>query len=984
MPYARRGRAKTYDSDSLLFRSILGVLLIAIGVLSLISIVGGVSGAVFTAIKQGMQGLGGVMCPGIPLFFIWGGALVAFSARRKAPVRAILLLLLLYFCVLGILNLLSKIGTRDLLEYAIVHNQNLKPPAPDAAGYWAVITAGYQLSAASGAFGGALGMLTAWPLWTYTSYIIGVAILGAISLTCVLFFSKLDVVGMVRHFRGTSDQRLEQRELKRQQKVYEKQLAAQERAEADSRGLTQNQTAMNTPMQPAQYTQPMPGQTQPAAPQGYSAFAGNAAWPQGMPAMNGTQQLMPQAAFPNPANVPQGGLFNDMIVPELPDGASTPTWKLKKPLGKKSADTAGALTAIADAPVRDRDMNRALEKMEDNRKRKEQIQQRISNPEETASSYNYTLDDARLRSAAKQTRAFGSGLAANPPAASAQNVSKPGAMSREQIAYANQTAAYRAPDEQTRMEPAAPVNDPFSAYKKPAGSQLATGQRSNQPNRPTPPKAEHGATTDGHEKAYPYPMIELLNLQTQTPPDTREMDRLNAIRLEQTLDSFGIPAQVQHVTHGPAVTRFELGLNSSGINVKRIMNIADNIALDMAANGGVRIEVPIPGTNLFGVEVPNQEIIGVSLAEVLTSPEMTNAKSPLSVALGKDISGRPVICDLAKMPHLLIAGQTGSGKSVCINAIINSLLFRASPEEVRMIMIDPKVVELQGYNHVPHLLIPVVSDSHKAAGALAWAVQEMLDRYHKMQSKGVREITAYNAKVKGDEPKLPRIVIIIDELSDLMLACKKEVEESIIRLAQLARAAGIHVVIATQRPTVNVITGLIKANVPSRIAFAVASSIDSRTILDMNGAEKLLGRGDMFYFPTGAKAPTRVQGCFVSDAEINNVVEYIGNNSETDYDVSINEIMESQSADETDADADDADDSDQDDRLQEAVEMVLTDGQASISMLQRRMKIGYARAGRLIDDMAARGIVSKSAGSKPREILISYEQYLQKKDAYLR
>lgn len=301
-----------------------------------------------------------------------------------------------------------------------------------------------------------------------------------------------------------------------------------------------------------------------------------------------------------------------------------------------------------------------------------------------------------------------------------------------------------------------------------------------------------------------------------------------------------------------------------------------------------------------------------------------------------------------------------------------------------MIMIDPKVVELQGYNRVPHLLIPVVSDPHKASGALAWAVQEMLDRYHKMQSKGVREITAYNAKVKGDEPKLPRIVIIIDELSDLMIACKKEVEESIIRLAQLARAAGIHVVVATQRPTVNVITGLIKANIPSRIAFAVASSIDSRTILDMNGAEKLLGRGDMFYYPTGAKAPMRVQGCFVSDQEISNVADYIGKNSEPDYDESINEIMESQGAEDATDDADSADDGELDDRLQEAIEMVLTDGQASISMLQRRMKIGYARAGRLIDDMAARGIVSKSAGSKPREILITYEQYLQKKDTLLR
>jgi S-DNA-T family DNA segregation ATPase FtsK/SpoIIIE len=474
---------------------------------------------------------------------------------------------------------------------------------------------------------------------------------------------------------------------------------------------------------------------------------------------------------------------------------------------------------------------------------------------------------------------------------------------------------------------------------------------------------------------YVYPSIELLNLQQREIKDTRAQDTENAGRLEKTLESFNIPAKVQRVTHGPAVTRFELGLLSSGVNVKRIMSIADNIALDLAANGGVRIEIPIPGTNLFGIEVPNREIQSVSLAEVLLSPEMKNAKSPLTVALGRDIAGKPVLCDLAKMPHLLIAGQTGSGKSVCINAIINSLLYRTSPEDVRMIMIDPKVVELQCYNVIPHLLIPVVSDPHKAAGALSWAVAEMLERYHKMQTKNVREISAYNAKLEPGEEKLPRIVIIIDELADLMLACKKDVEESIIRLAQLARAAGIHMVVATQRPTVDVITGLIKANIPSRIAFAVSSSIDSRTILDQNGAEKLLGKGDMFYFPTGASAPLRVQGCFLSDAETERVVTFIGEHSKVEFDEDVLESLENSDDTTNPLDEGGGDDSGVDDRLAEAIEMVIADGQASISMLQRRMKIGYARAGRLIDDMANRGIVSKSVGSKPREVLITREEF---------
>ena len=718
---------------------------------------------------------------------------------------------------------------------------------------------------------------------------------------------------------------------------------------------------------------------------------------------------MQQTMFSNNLDDKPAELYDEMIVPEMPSGTKPSAWKLRAGSGKREPRELKTPEPMPDvqaaALARDREAAKVLERMEENRRRKEEIERKIRGQGNDTLQYPDTLPGkarpVENKAVDVPQNTFAPAQRAEPvparPILKTTEVSSPvwvappqapeeyePPMTAAQIAFANQAAAYQPPHAPEAPRAAMAASAPperFEAYKKPTNVQPM-----GQPivKLPKQNANDSGKPLAKVKKPYPYPMIELLNLRTQSIPDTRDIDRTNATKLEQTLESFGIPARVQRVTHGPAVTRFELGLVSSGINVKRIMNIADNIALDMAANGGVRIEVPIPGTNLFGVEIPNKEIISVSLADVLTSPEMTNAKSPLSVALGKDIAGRPVICDLAKMPHLLIAGQTGSGKSVCINAIINSLLYRATPDEVRMIMIDPKVVELQGYNKVPHLLIPVVSDPHKAAGALSWAVQEMLDRYHKMQSKGVREITAYNAKVVDDEPKLPRIVIIIDELSDLMLACKKEVEESIIRLAQLARAAGIHVVVATQRPTVNVITGLIKANIPSRISFAVASSIDSRTILDMNGAEKLLGKGDMFYYPTGEKSMIRVQGCYLSDSEISNIVDYIGMNSDTDYDNRINEMMDS--SDEPDADAvtDSGEESENDERLQEAVEMVLTDGQASISMLQRRMKIGYARAGRLIDDMASRGIISKSAGSKPREILISYEQYLQQRDTLLR
>ncbi len=983
MQRTKKGRAKTYNSDSLMIRSVTGILLIAIGILSLISVVGGVSGSVFLIIKRATQGLGGALCLGIPILFIWGGALIAFSAQRRVPVRAFLLLSLLYICVLGIFNLLSKIGTLTFMEYAAAY-KNGASAITSTNGYGGFLSAGYQICAANGTFGGAVGMLTAWPLWTFVGSIGGTAILAAIGLMCVLFVSKFDVIGVIRQYRENAQQRTEAREAKMERHAYEKELKKQQRKqgyentdETAHDNVVPVQTKIQAMQQAAkQETMQIAGQ------QGFSGFTGGIpAWPQNNASVQMGQQT--QDAQQN-MFVPgqQVTLYDEMIVPESPSNTNAPTWKLKNIFNRKEAAApveaavAAPTTTFAPTGDKDREVNRVLEKMEENRKRKQEIEQRIGQASGAGINTPVTpTAQTVLSKAAKKTQPNRN-------------------MTQRQIDYANQTAAYQPPERPQTTQPVeSPVKtaqqDLFAAYKKPDTTDRThpmSGQRLDHPSLKLPEKRKteiKESTQIKKHTDYPYPMIELLNLQTQSIPDTREQDETSARRLEKTLESFSIPARVKRVTHGPAVTRFELGLISSGINVKRILNIADNIALDMAANGGVRIEVPIPGTNLFGVEVPNKEIIGVSLAEVLTSPEMTNAKSPLSVALGKDIAGRPVICDLAKMPHLLIAGQTGSGKSVCINAIINSLLYRSTPEEVRMIMIDPKVVELQGYNKVPHLLIPVVSDPHKASGALAWAVQEMLDRYHKMQSKGVREITGYNARVTGDEPKLPRIVIIIDELSDLMLACKKEVEESIIRLAQLARAAGIHVVVATQRPTVNVITGLIKANIPSRIAFAVASSTDSRTILDMNAAEKLLGRGDMFYYPTGAKAPLRVQGCFVSDAEIANVVDYIGKNSEPDYDETINEIMEStQDGDEDDADTDNA--SDTDERLQEAIEMVLTDGQASISMLQRRMKIGYARAGRLIDTMATRGVVSKSAGSKPREILMSYEQYEQQQERLLR
>ena len=444
-----------------------------------------------------------------------------------------------------------------------------------------------------------------------------------------------------------------------------------------------------------------------------------------------------------------------------------------------------------------------------------------------------------------------------------------------------------------------------------------------------------------------------------------------AARLQRTLYSFGVQAKVENVSVGPAITRYELK-PAEGVRVSKIANLADDIALNLAAET-IRIEAPIPGKQAVGIEVPNKEKEMVPLRDVIESDEFKNNSSKLSIALGKDVAGSVVIGNIAKMPHVLIAGSTGSGKSVCINTIITSIIYNAKPSEVKLVMVDPKVVELSVYNGIPHLLIPVVTDPKKAAGALAWAVQEMDNRYNLFAEKNVRDLKGYNHAVErdGENGKLPQIVIIIDELADLMMVAAKEVEESICRLAQKARAAGMHLVIATQRPSVDVITGLIKANVPSRIAFAVSSQVDSRTILDQVGAEKLLGKGDMLFFPSGEAKPTRVQGAFVSDEEVEAIVEFVKSNGTATYSEDILESIENNNKTDKEKalEAEQSADDDTDPFLEEAINTVVETGQASTSFIQRRFKVGYARAGRIIDQMEERGVISGYQGSKPREVL---------------
>ena len=481
---------------------------------------------------------------------------------------------------------------------------------------------------------------------------------------------------------------------------------------------------------------------------------------------------------------------------------------------------------------------------------------------------------------------------------------------------------------------------------------------------------------------YEFPSVSLLELRRQGMVDATSEMRENSVRLAEALKSFGIEPHIVNVIRGPAITRYELELDK-GVKLSKITGLSEDIALALGASG-VRISAIPDKISVVGIEVPNKAVNTVYAREVIDSAAFRNSKSRVSFAVGKDISGNCIVGDIAKLPHMLIAGTTGSGKSVCMNTLILSLLYKAKPDEVKMIMVDPKMVELGIYNGIPHLLIPVVTDPKKAAGALQWTVTEMMRRYRLMSDMGVRDLESYNKAVYADpdQQKMPQVVVVIDELADLMMAAAKEVEESICRIAQMGRASGIHLVIATQRPSADVITGLMKANIPSRIAFAVSSAMESRIILDTQGAEKLVGKGDMLFSPLGQGKPKRVQGCFVTDDEVQAVVAAIKAQSQSNYSSDIMEQIEKraeQSGKGSSADASKSapDEEEGDELLPAAVEVVLQTGQCSTSMLQRHLKLGYARAARIVDEMEERGIVGPLKGAKPRDVLVTREQWDQ-------
>ena len=520
-------------------------------------------------------------------------------------------------------------------------------------------------------------------------------------------------------------------------------------------------------------------------------------------------------------------------------------------------------------------------------------------------------------------------------------------------------------------EPAAPAVQPDPAVRKVTANEAAASAKE------VTQEIEKASTAP--KVVYKYPPIDLLKIPGRSAADGSSEMKRNSVRLNDTLASFKIDAHIINVTRGPSVTRYEVELDK-GVRLNKLTTVADDIALSLGVPS-VRI-APVPQKiSVVGIEVPNQIVTNVALREVIDSREFKASRSKSTFAVGKDIGGSCIVGNIAKMPHMLIAGTTGSGKSVCMNSIIISLLYKASPEDVKLIMVDPKMVELGIYNDIPHLLIPVVTDPKKAAGSLQWAVTEMMRRYKMMSDAGVRDLESFNSIIESEQEgeKLPQVVIIIDELADLMLVAAKEVEDSICRIAQMGRAAGMHLIIATQRPSADVITGLMKANIPSRIAFSVASAMESRIILDTPGAEKLVGKGDMLFAPIGTGKPQRVQGCFVTDGEVEAVATYVKDNFKADYDASVMDEIEKttlQTGKKTGPEPEaNAEEMAGDEMLPQAVEVIFDTKQASVSMLQRRLKLGYARAARIMDEMEEKGIVGPSQGSKPRDILISREQW---------
>ncbi|MDR3051724.1 MAG: DNA translocase FtsK [Oscillospiraceae bacterium] len=942
-------------------RPAMGILVLGLGVLLFACLMMSSNAPLIVFARKFLQGTAGSLCLLLPFLVCWAGLTMAFSEKAQVNNRRMFLVAALFVLVTTFIQLFQ---IQDMRDY------NMRTGAEDSYMRFIELTAWRSSEISVG--GGVVGALLAWPLWS------ALDLWGAILLLCVLILADLVLLTGVAF--GDTGARLAGwwRDARASMAAYreDKRLQREQRAAQ----AAQEEEILLYDAPPAEAIPPRQGRKRqaPLPPQP----GGNTAR---IPAMDA---LSP--ADPYDTDYDAEAAYEEPYSPAYEAGYEEPYEEpsAQRPSRRSAAGRAEAARP-AGAPIRDAQPWQGASAQPAGRAL---YVERVPAGDGAPAPRAGVAPAARAASRQQNGGATGGLYIENVLSQAGDGEPATGSLRRRRTPVDRVSARHEdAPEErETAVQPdagpegadtlddTAPWDDePFD--DEPAPESLPQAETPGAPRRrldetPLGLPAKKKPGEEPQPEPYRFPPLNLLKQPAvRTAPDTRAQDEAGAGKLLETLRSFGIQAKVLNVTHGPAITRYELQ-PAPGVKVSRIVGLADDIALNMASAGGVRIEAPIPGKPAVGIEISNENISTVTLREVLDSDELRRQTSALACALGKDIAGRRVVADLAKMPHVLIAGATGSGKSVCINTLICSLIYRAAPEEVRMILIDPKVVELSVYNGIPHLLLPVVTDPKKASGALSWAVSEMEQRYRRFAEQGVRDIRGFNAALAEEEPAMTQIVVIIDELADLMMVAPGEVEESICRLAQLARAAGIHLVIATQRPSVNVITGVIKANIPSRVAFAVSSQVDSRTILDGAGAEKLLGKGDMLYAPQGTGKPTRVQGCFVSDEEVSRVVDFVKRRHTAEYSEDIIEYLEQvDTGGPQNGPGDEQGESDE--LLAQAIEIILESGQASISMLQRRLRVGYARAGRLIDEMARRGIVAQAEGSKPRAVLFTREEY---------
>ena len=998
----------------------MGLILLCAGIGFLISVLLP-DGNIFKPLRDAAMTLSGMASVWLALLLIWAGVLVLGSAYHPVSFRGCALAVSAFILVCAVIDMLTPStdpGTR-LVESVYMRGN-----------YWsALLTAGINGRNNLGC--GALSMAIAYPLGTLgTAFGVGAGIV--LILVCLFAFLRCSPV---RLFSRVSDALEERRIQKNEQAACDEQISAEDEPAGESR--PQRAARNSYASSPAAVPSAVPRYSGPAAVlarvRDEYAFEDGVQDPfddAPVPDQYETGAVLPpqSAAMPRNAyarrgvSVPgtaesvqpaaRGGYAGEDFYPEpaeegrdeaAPSGEQPAFEPARKPAaaarkanstavfpgrGAKQADENAARTAARKDPSRPAASQTPVE------------QNDVWDVDEDAVEVTGPAVKAETRAAVQPEYVPESSAASavQENAASAQQEPVPQEKSEPAPRMAADPAGWADLTSRARKQQLPKPKMAMDDKPKPVYTDAAvplTGEKIEIVTQ-TNDVLSGKAGIDGRESQKAGIQIEMNITEPYNPPpmDLLSMPRVSvnsgsaaederrATRILNTLASFRVPCEIKQVIHGPAITRFAIQIDP-GIRVAQVFSAEKNLALDLG-NSLIRIESPIQGTNYIGIEVPNQKVTPVVLREVLDSEEMRNNPNPLTVALGKDIAGTPVTCDLSKMPHLLIAGATGSGKSVCINSIVCSLIYRATPQEVRLIMVDPKQVELQVYNGIPHLLTPVVSDPRKAAGVLNWVVNEMTERYSKFAASKVRNLTGYNKLKEGTEESMPNIVVIIDEMADLMDTCRKDVEEYIRRLAALARAAGIYMVLATQRPSVDVITGVIKNNIPSRIAFMVSSGTDSRTIIDQQGAEKLVGKGDMLYKPAGAQNPRRVQGCFLSDSEVETITQFVSDRYETNYDVNIQEQLDGISDQPADDDGpgrdlvtDDDSDGGLDDMLEKAIEIAVEDEQASISMLQRRLRVGYARAGRLIDEMEKRGIISKAEGSKPRKTLMTRQQYYE-------